>query len=132
MPVQAYQKTQQAFSNPRDTEYRLFAQITSSLIDSKNLPRHDERVIVAIARNRELWSMLASDCSTEGNQLPASLRAQIISLSLWVNRYSSDVMGKRADMGPLIDINRTIMEGLAIRNAQAAAPAPANAGSPLV
>jgi flagellar protein FlaF len=132
MPVKAYQKTQQAFSNPRDTEYRLFAQITSGLIDSKDLPRHDERVIAAVSRNRELWTTLASDCSSDGNQLPTSLRAQIISLSLWVNRYSSEVMRKRADMRPLIDINRTIMEGLAMRAANAAAPTPAGGASPLV
>jgi flagellar protein FlaF len=44
------------------------------------------------------------------------LRAQIISISLWVSRYTSTVMRERADIAPLIDINRTIMEGLAPRN----------------
>ena len=116
MSLKAYQKTQAAFANPRDTEYRLFAQITSSLIDSKDLPRTDRRLIDAITRNRSLWTALAGDCSAEGNQLPNSLRAQIISLSLWVSRYSSQVMRERADVTPLIEINRTIMDGLAPRN----------------
>lgn len=129
MSLQAYQKTQKAFSNPRDTEYRLFAQITSSLIDARDIARHDARVIDAIGRNRELWALLAGDCAEDGNGLPPTVRAQIISLSLFVTRYSSEVMSKGADMGPLIDINRTIMEGLAPREAAPGAPAGAQFGA---
>ncbi|HEX7800343.1 MAG TPA: flagellar biosynthesis regulator FlaF, partial [Asticcacaulis sp.] len=36
----------------------------------------------------------------------------IISLSLWVNRHTSLVMRNKEEIGPLIDINRTIMQGL--------------------
>jgi flagellar protein FlaF len=43
------------------------------------------------------------------------LRAQIISLALWVSKYSSDVLRNGAAIDPLIDINRTMMEGLATR-----------------
>jgi flagellar protein FlaF len=128
MSLKAYQKTQRAFSNPRDTEYRLFAQITSNLIEVKDLARTDQRVIAAIGRNRELWSVLAADCGSGANGLPETMRASIISLSLWVTKYSSDVMRKRADMTPLIEINRTIMEGLA---ASAAPTAQSTAKAPL-
>lgn len=44
-----------------------------------------------------------------------ALRGQIISLALWVSRYSSQVLREGADIDPLIDINRTMMEGLAVR-----------------
>lgn len=116
MSLKAYQQTQKKFANPRDTEYRLFGQITSALISSKDLPRTDRRLISAVTRNRELWSTLAIDCADDSNQLSQQLRASIISLSLWVSRYTSTVMRERADLAPLIDINRTIMEGLAPRN----------------
>ncbi len=129
MSLKAYQQTQKKFANPRDTEYRLFAQVTSALINSRDLPRTDQRLISAVMRNRELWSTLAIDCSDDSNQLAGSLRAQIISLSLWVSRYTSTVMKDRADMEPLIDINRTIMEGLAPRNeAPKAGPAVVRGG----
>jgi flagellar biosynthesis activator protein FlaF len=49
------------------------------------------------------------------NQLPLALRGQIISLAMWVARYSSEVLRDGADIDPLIDINRTMMEGLAAR-----------------
>lgn len=118
---QAYKKTQTAFANPRDTEYRLFAQITGALIDSQDLPRTDQRLISALSRNRQLWSALATDCSSGENRHADALRAQIISLSLFVNRYTSKVMRERAAVKPLIDINRTIMEGLAVRAPSSAA-----------
>ena len=37
----------------------------------------------------------------------------MISLSLWVGRHTSAVMRREEDFGPLIDINRIIMQGLA-------------------
>jgi flagellar protein FlaF len=116
MSLQAYQKTQKAFSNPRDIEYRLFAQITAALIDTQDLARTDQRLINALARNRELWTTLAADCSSDENRHAAALRAQIVSLSLWVNRFTSEVMRRKVPVVPLININRTIMEGLALKS----------------
>ena len=46
------------------------------------------------------------------NGLPAPVRAQIISLGLWVERFTSDVVAGREPIGELISLNRTIMEGL--------------------
>jgi flagellar protein FlaF len=45
------------------------------------------------------------------------MRAQIVSLSLWVARHSSQVMREGAPVAPLVDINRTIMQGLEQRPA---------------
>ncbi|NWH07196.1 MAG: flagellar biosynthesis regulator FlaF [Alphaproteobacteria bacterium] len=112
MSLTAYQRTLKTVEAPRDTEYRLFTNITRALVEVRELPRTDKRVIAAIGRNRQLWTTLASDCSDPGNQLPQGLRAQIISLSLWVGRYSSKVMREGATIDPLVDINRTIMQGL--------------------
>jgi flagellar protein FlaF len=49
------------------------------------------------------------------------VRAQIISLSLWVNRHSSLVMRGEDDFDALIDVNRMIMQGLSGRVDAAAA-----------
>jgi flagellar protein FlaF len=69
----------------------------------------------ALDWNRRLWSVLASDCANPANGLPAPVRAQIISLSMWVSKHTSQVMRRREDVGPLIDVNRIIMQGLATR-----------------
>ncbi|MBI1239809.1 MAG: flagellar biosynthesis regulator FlaF [Alphaproteobacteria bacterium] len=112
MSLQAYQRTQRTVESPRDAEYRLFGQVTRALLDAAALPRTDRRVIDAIDWNRRMWSAFANDCASPENQLLPSLRGQIISLSLWVARYSSQVMRENADMMPLVDINRLIMQGL--------------------
>jgi flagellar protein FlaF len=46
------------------------------------------------------------------NALTADLRAKIVSLSLWVSKYSRRVTREKAPLDPLIEINRTIMQGL--------------------
>jgi flagellar protein FlaF len=47
--------------------------------------------------------------------LPLELRGQIISLAMFVARYSSQVLREGVEIEPLIDINRTMMEGLLAR-----------------
>jgi flagellar protein FlaF len=114
MSIQAYQNAAKKTEGPRQTEYRAFAAATRSLMDAASLPDTEVgRRAEALALNRRLWSLLAADCAAEGNSLPQGLRAQIISLSLFVDRHSSAVMRNGAAFDVLIDINRTIMQGLA-------------------
>jgi flagellar protein FlaF len=114
MSIQAYQNAAKKTEGPRQIEYRAFAAATRGLIDAAALPSSEiGRRMEALATNRSLWTVLASDCASEGNQLSKSLRAQIISLSLFVDRHSSQIMRQGASFDVLIDINRTIMQGLA-------------------
>jgi flagellar protein FlaF len=112
MAVTAYQKAQRAAEDPRSAEYRLFGQVTGALMEAQSAGAQGAALIDAIDWNRRLWSTLAVDCLDEANKLPKELRASIISLSIWVAKYSSEVMQKGASMDPLIDVNRTIMQGL--------------------
>jgi flagellar protein FlaF len=41
------------------------------------------------------------------------LRAGIISIGLWVDRFTSDVVAGREPIDPLIGVNRAILDGLA-------------------
>jgi flagellar protein FlaF len=75
--------------------------------------------INALDWNRRMWSTMAADCAQPENALPPALRAQIISLSMWVGRYSSQVMRGKEPIDALIDINRIMMQGLANRPAAA-------------
>jgi flagellar protein FlaF len=112
MTHRAYQTTQQITESPRDSEYRLFGQVTGALIDARDADIKGGPLAEAIDWNRRLWRTLASDCMDERNQLPKEVRAQIVSLSLWVSKYSKQVQRQGAPMQPLIEINRTIMQGL--------------------
>lgn len=115
MSLKAYKQALKVTEGGRDTEFRLFAEVTRALMAATGCQRTDRKLISAIDWNREMWSTLALDCSSGDNRLPNNLRAQIVSLSIWVARYSSRVMRQDAPMEPLIEINRTIMQGLSQR-----------------
>ncbi len=128
MSVRAYQQATSRAESPRQTEYRLFGQVTRALMEAAKAGREDLRTLAdAVDWNRRVWNTLAGDCGREGNGLPPQLRANIISLSMFVSKYSSEVLRHGAEIEPLIDINRSIMQGLEQR---AAAQAAAEAAGP--
>ena len=121
MSFQAYTTAAARSEAPRDTEFRLFAQVTRALVEASTSDPSDFKTrIEALDWNRRVWTALASDCSDPSNQMAKPLRASIISLSLFVNRHSSEVMRGAEDFSTLIDINRMVMQGLAGATAEAA------------
>ena len=123
MSLNAYQTAATRAEDPRSTEYRLFAQVTRALIQASEADTLDMKTKAdALDWNRRVWSAFALDCAEPGNKLPEQLRASIISLSIFVSKHSSAVMREGADIDILIEINKTIMQGLAPQSATAAEP----------
>ncbi len=121
MSLQAYQQASNRAESPRDSEYRLFAQVTLALIEAaKADPTDIPARIDELDWNRSLWNVLLSDCSSPDNQLPAPPRASIISLAIWVGKHTSAVIRRREEIQPLIDVNRLVMQGLSTKAAAAA------------
>ena len=113
MSLQAYSAAAHRSEDPRATEYRLFAQVTRALMAAKSLPKEDIKGRVsAIDWNRRIWSNMAVDCASKDNQLPESLRAAIISLSIFVSKHGTVAMRDPEAIDDLVDINRTVMQGL--------------------
>ncbi len=114
MSLRAYEQAAQRVESPRDLEYRLFGVVTRSLMEAALLDHTQIGArMEALDWNRRMWFTLAACCQQPENALPVPLRAQIVSLSLWVGRHTSAVMRGQEEFGPLIDINRIIMQGLA-------------------
>ena len=121
MSLQAYKAAAARTEPPREMEYRLFGQVTRALQHASTVDPSDIATrIDALDWNRRLWSTLATDCADPDNALAKPLRAQIISISLFVGRHSSAIMRGEEDFEALIDINRMVMQGLAGAPAQAA------------
>lgn len=112
MSLNVYQRTLKHTEDPRNTEYRLFAEITRDLLAAQQRGVVDAEFVEALDRNRRLWIALATDCADDNNQLPKETRAAIISLSIWVQKYSREVTRDGEDVAALIDVNRNIMKGL--------------------
>src|ERR1700732_2278341 len=114
MSLQAYHQAAPRAESPRQPEYRLFAQVTMALMEAAKADPSDVAArIDALDWNRRVWTVLSDDCANPANGLPASLRASIISLAIWVGRHTSAVIRRREEIGPLIEGNRLIMQGLA-------------------
>ena len=114
MSLQAYKTAATRAETPREMEYRLFGQVTRALMHASTLDRSEIAArIDALDWNRRLWSALATDCSDPDNAMNPALKAQIISISLFVSRHSSVVMRGEDNFDALIDINKMIMQGLA-------------------
>jgi flagellar biosynthesis activator protein FlaF len=120
MSLQKYQAVQRVTETPRSTEYRLFAQVTRALMDCKGQPMPQR--MEALDWNRRVWLTLQGDLAGARNQLPAQLKASLISLAIWVNKHTRKVMAGKASIDPLIDVNRNVMEGLAANAATSPAP----------
>lgn len=121
MSLQAYQRAATRAESPRDLEYRLFAQVTRALIEASALDPNDIGGRAdALDWNRRVWATFATLCGQPDNALPKPLRASIISLSIWVAKHTTLVIRRQEEFGPLIEVNRMIMQGLA-GGAQAAA-----------
>ena len=112
MTLTAYQAARSRAQTPRAAEYRLMSQITGEMMEADRAGLQGAALMPMLHRNREMWSAFTTDCGASGNGLPDALRAQIISLGLWVERFTSDVIAGREPIGELISLNRTIMEGL--------------------
>ena len=79
----------------------------------------------AIDWNRRLWLTLQMDLASNENRFPDSLKANIISIAIWVDKHSRTVLRGDSTLEPLISVNRSIMEGLSSEPTQQSIPSAA-------
>ena len=121
MSYQAYQTASARTEDPRSTEYRLMGQVTRALMEVQDAgPGEIRKRAEALDWNRRVWSAFAADCASPDNGLPESLRASIISLAIYISKETSAAMRGSGDLETLIELNRTIMQGLAPQGSSAA------------
>ena len=122
MYVDVYKKASLTNDSPRTTEYRLFAEITGELQKANNSEAPKTERIKVLFRNSQLWSTLQADLMLPSNEMGNELKAGLISLSIWVGKFTSATMSNDADLEPLISVNRQIMEGLMMAEKNARQP----------
>ncbi|MHA6327034.1 flagellar biosynthesis regulator FlaF [Roseivivax sp. CAU 1753] len=122
MSITAYKQNILESESPRNIERRIIATVNSELevlAEKFDLaPSKERQAILAgglrglLVENQKLWQRLRADLASEGNQLPPPLRAQLISISLWVDQRTSAVLGGNAGVDGLCAINKHIVAGL--------------------
>jgi flagellar biosynthesis activator protein FlaF len=109
MSVSRYAATQDQVEDPRAAELRMLSRVTGMLLDGGK--QGGRFLTEACFYNRKLWTIFQADLADPANQLPEAVKANLISLSIWVQKYTGQVL-KGAPVQPLIDVNRSIMDGL--------------------
>lgn len=67
----------------------------------------------AVAFVHRLWTVLIEDLMNPENGLPESLRAQLVSIGLWMMKEADMIReGQSQNFSALIDINTMIRDGL--------------------
>jgi len=63
---------------------------------------------------RRLWSLLVEDLAKSENDLPEQLRADLISIGLWVIREAEQIrLEKSTNFRGIIEVSQNIRDGLA-------------------
>ena len=98
----------------KDNEADVILSITRDMKRSAQMKDRDFNAFVsAVHTNRRLWTRLASDVANPKNALPNELKANIIYLSEFVQVHSGKVLQKDGDVEALVEINLSVLRGLA-------------------
>lgn len=115
--------------DPRSTEAWALGEASRRLALAAKTDDKGESLREALRLNQRLWAIFQAALSEPDCPLPQDIRDNVLTLSLMIDRH---MMARLADLdgskiGPILDINRAIAEGLAAKSAQ---PAAAAAGAP--
>jgi flagellar protein FlaF len=83
------------------------------LRDAEEKGAKSREAIEAIYFIRRLWAIFIEDLAKPENELPKKLRADLISVGLWIMRESEEVRQDRSEnFNGLIEVSKLIAEGL--------------------
>lgn len=131
--VAAYAQQQKRNLSPREVEAMAFTKAAVLLEEAKQKTGSIEEYSKALRFNHLLWTIIQADLTEPENQLPNEIKANIMSLSIFVDKQTTKAMrsSNAADLDVLININRNLAAGLRT-NPQAApaeSPRPQSSGT---
>ena len=112
--IQAYEQTQKSALPPREIEAMAFTKAALLMDDAKkNLDDYDAYAS-ALKFNQLLWTIIQADIVDKANKLPDVLKANILSLSIFVDKQTIKALAdtKAENLETLININKNLAEGL--------------------
>ena len=112
--------------DPRSTEAWALGEASRRLALAAKMDDKGEALREALRLNQRLWSIFQAALSEPDCPLPKDVRDNVLALSVMIDRHTMARLGDLdgSKVGPILDINRAIAEGLSARPAQSAASAP--------
>jgi flagellar protein FlaF len=103
----------EAPEDTRGNERRAFDEAIRLLVAAEEAGRESRAAVEAIHYVRRLWTLLIQDPGNAENDLPAPLRANLISIGIWTLREAEAIRMERShNFRGLIEINTMVQEGL--------------------
>jgi flagellar protein FlaF len=122
--VAAYAQQQKRNLTPREVEAMAFTKAALMLEDAKKVTGNIAEFSKALRFNHLLWTIIQADLTDPENQLPPEIKANVMSLSIFVDKQTTKALRTASanDLDVLININRNLAAGLRA-TPQSAAPA---------
>jgi len=109
----AYAAVATPVRTPRSTEFEAVARITQKMqLAADKGPGGFAALAEALHDNKKLWDIFAIDVADRKNALSPELRARIFYLAQFTHAHTRQVLARKADVAPLLDINKAILRGL--------------------
>lgn len=96
----------------RTAEAQLLQRLTGAMEQASHNPADFPGLVRAISDNQTFWHQIAFDLASDENRLPVPLKAGLLSLAAFTEKHTSRILAGKADVTPLLDMNRTIIRGL--------------------
>lgn len=102
------------FDNKREMDAAAFSQAAYVLDQAKQNMSDEDACEKALKYNQMLWSIIQADVAGDNNELPDELKANLVSLSIFVDKQTSKGLTNPTEelFDSLININLNISEGL--------------------
>lgn len=104
---------EESFKEARRREREILQRLIQKLALAKERGVSSPETFEATDFLRRLWSAFISDLSSDDNSLPTPLKAQLISIGIWMHKEADKLeSGNSGSFETLIEINQMIAEGL--------------------
>jgi flagellar protein FlaF len=102
-----------SIADARDRERQLLTRCIDLLTEAKAAGVLSQQTIEALFFTNRVWTSLIEDLGNPENSLPKELRANLISIGLWLMREAEDIRQGRSDnFDGLIEVTQIIRDGI--------------------
>jgi flagellar protein FlaF len=121
--VGAYASAQKSVMSPREVEAMALTKAAFLMEEAKKDVSNYQAFSQALRFNHLLWTIIQTDITDKENKLPPELKANIMSLSIFIDKQTAKALadGAAQSLDVLININRNLAEGLRTNPADAPA-----------
>lgn len=100
-------------ADAKDRERQLLSRSIDLLVAARDVGPMSMQAIEAVYFMNKVWTAFIEDLGSADNELPTELRANLISIGLWLLREGEEVrQGRSSNFEGLIEVSQIIRDGI--------------------